>query len=51
MAEPMPPDAKPAGDLDEPPPILGTWRNVYVLVLGELAFLVVAFWLLRRWAE
>lgn len=35
----------------EPPPFLGTWRNVYLLVAGELALIVVLFALLRRWAS
>lgn len=33
------------------PPFLGSWRNVYLLVLGELGVLVVLFYGLRRWAE
>jgi hypothetical protein len=35
-------------ELDDAPPILGSWRNVYALVLGNLAFLVIAFWILTR---
>jgi hypothetical protein len=31
---------------EEPPPLLGSWRNLYVAVLANLAFLVIAFWLL-----
>jgi hypothetical protein len=38
-------------DPDEPPPILGSWRNVYVFVLVELAVTVVLFYLLVRWAS
>jgi hypothetical protein len=34
---------------EEPPPFLGTWRNVYLFVLGELALTVVAFYVLTRW--
>ena len=37
--------------IQEPPPILGSWRNVYLFVLCELAVLVVVFHLLRRWAS
>lgn len=33
---------------EEPPPLLGTWRNLYAAVLGNLALLVLAFWLLTR---
>ena len=36
---------------DEPPPILGSWRNVYWLLIGELALLVLLFHILRRWAS
>ena len=34
----------------EPPPLLGTWRNVYALVLAELAVLIALFYALTRWA-
>lgn len=30
---------------EEPPPLLGSWRNLYLLVLGNLAVLVLLFWL------
>ena len=40
-----------AGDIDEPPPFLGTWRNVYVFVAAELLVTVLAFWILTRWAS
>ena len=40
-----------AADPDEPPPILGSWRNVYLFVAGELVVLVVLFWALTRWAS
>jgi hypothetical protein len=36
---------------DDPPPFLGRWRNVYVVLLAELALLVLLFHLLRRWAS
>lgn len=44
-ADPSPP-ARP--ELDETPPLLGSWRNIYLVVLGNLALLVVLFWLLTR---
>jgi hypothetical protein len=34
-----------------PPPFLGRWRNVYLLVAGELALTIVLFALLTRWAS
>lgn len=36
---------------DEPPPLLGTWRAIYLVVIAELAALVLAFWALGRWAS
>ena len=27
----------------EPPPILGSWRRIYILVLGLLLFWILAF--------
>ena len=36
---------------DEPPPILGTWKNLYVFVIGELVLLMVILWALGRWAS
>jgi hypothetical protein len=35
----------------EPPPILGSWRNVYALVLVVLAVLIALFSALTRWAS
>jgi len=36
---------------EDPPPPLGTWRALYVVVLAELAALVVGFYALTRWAS
>ena len=33
---------------DEPPPILGTWRRIYIAVLLWLALMIVLFWLFTR---
>lgn len=33
----------------EPPPILRSWRNVYIFVLGWLALLIVVFYLFTRY--
>lgn len=45
MNDPSPPVS------DEQPPVLGRWRNVYLVVLGELALLVAIFYALTRWAS
>ena len=44
------PDERSRSD-ESPPPFLSTWKNVYVLVIGELAVTVVVFWILTRWAS
>jgi len=51
MTEPQPDDPTsppPRPELDDAPPILGSWRNIYIVVLGTLAVLVVLFALLTR---
>lgn len=45
--EPPAPEA-PRPELDDAPPILGSWRNIYLVVLGTLAVLVVLFWMLTE---
>jgi hypothetical protein len=30
---------------DEPPPVLGRWSRVYILILCELALVILAFYL------
>jgi hypothetical protein len=44
------PETKPdrAGQPEEPPPFLGTWRRVYLAVIGWLAILILAFYLFAR---
>lgn len=51
--EPTPnlPHVEPHEPPEEPPPFLSTWRNVYALVLIELALTVIAFFALTRWAS
>lgn len=34
--------------LDEPPPFLGTWRRVYILVICYLAALIALFYAFTR---
>lgn len=50
--QPPPPAEAPHADRspdDQPPPVLGSWRALYALVIGEL-LLVIAFcgWLAGR---
>jgi hypothetical protein len=40
---PPPPEA--------PPPLLGRWRNVYLLLVAELAVLTALFYALTRYAS
>ena len=35
---------------EEPPPLLGSWRRLYALVLIELALTVLVLYALARWA-
>ena len=41
----------PDQDDEAAPPVLGSWRNVYALVLAALAVLIVLFYTLTRWAS
>lgn len=34
---------------EERPPILGSWNKIYLVVLGNLAFLIIIFILLTRY--
>ena len=44
------PEAGPgrANQPEEPPPFLGTWRRVYLAVIGWLAILILIFYLFAR---
>jgi hypothetical protein len=45
-------DGNPEGDAPEaPPPLLSSWRNLYMLLVVELAGLVLLFYALTRWAS
>jgi hypothetical protein len=33
---------------EDPPPLLGTWRRMYFVVIGWLTFLIVVFYLFAR---
>lgn len=37
-----------AGDEHEPPPVLGTWRNLYALVIGALLLAIALLTLITR---
>ena len=53
MTTPSPGEHSPiasSGD-EEPPPLLGSWRALYVVVLAELAVLVLLFYALTSWAS
>ena len=39
------------GGADEPPPVLGSWRNLYALVIAALAAIIALLaWLTRAFA-
>jgi hypothetical protein len=44
--QPSPNDPRP--ELDDIPPVLGSWRNIYILVLATLALLIAAMWAFSR---
>jgi hypothetical protein len=33
---------------EEPPPIGGSWRRLYAIVIGFLAFQILVYWLFTR---
>ncbi len=41
-------EKSPAPEL--PPPLLGSWRNIYWVVMAELGVLILLFYALTRWA-
>lgn len=36
-------------DPEEPPPLLGSWRNLYAVVIANLVVMIALFWLIT-WA-
>jgi hypothetical protein len=49
MTSTRPPDKPSAGaELDDRPPVLGSWRNIYGAVLGSLVVVVLVFWLITK---
>jgi hypothetical protein len=37
-------------EVEEPPPILGSWRALYIVLVIELVVLTLAGYVLGRWA-
>jgi hypothetical protein len=35
-------------DGEEPPPIVGSWRVIYAVVIGNLALLIILFYVFTR---
>lgn len=53
MSTEMQPPSSPPLDASRPelvdaPPVLGSWRNIYLFVLGVAALLIALFWALTR---
>jgi hypothetical protein len=42
--------ADPGAAPEAPPPLLGSWRRLYLVLVAELAGLVLLFHALTRWA-
>lgn len=40
------PDPRP--DPESPPPVLGSWRNLYLFVLGTLGAVILSLYLITR---
>jgi hypothetical protein len=41
-------DEEPRPEMDDAPPLLGSWRNIYLTVVGALALYVVGLWVFSR---
>jgi hypothetical protein len=41
----------PEPEPDQPPPVLGSWRRLYALLLIELGVITVLAYVLERWAS
>jgi hypothetical protein len=51
MSSPTPPLQKPSAprpEMDDVPPLLGSWRNIYLVVLGTFVLFVALFWALTK---
>ncbi len=38
----------PRPEMDDVPPLLGSWRNIYLVVLGTFVLFVALFWALTE---
>lgn len=38
-----------ASDEEQPPPVLGSWRNIYIVLVGELVATTALLYALRLW--
>lgn len=47
----VPPEPTPQTTEDERAPVLGRWKNIYAVVIAELAVTVVVLYALTRWAS
>lgn len=47
----MRPEEGPEATEPEAPPLLGRWRNLYLLLVAELGALIFLFYALTRWAS
>lgn len=42
-------EPKGTNEQTEPPPILGSWKNMYAFVIGQLIVLIVLFYLFTKY--
>jgi len=40
---------QPESDEEQPPPLLGTWRNIYAVLVIELLTITALLYALTRW--
>jgi hypothetical protein len=41
----------PEQEPEQPPPVLGSWRNLYTLLVVELALITLLSYALEKWAS
>ena len=41
-------EEEPRPEMHDAPPLLGSWRNIYLTVVGTLALYVAGLWLFSR---